>query len=78
MIVRCENHAAWVQKYDTRGYAYAHSVNPVGYPDTAAICGRVGCENPGRVLLQDHEWESYQLGERIFAGRYDFTKVRVE
>jgi len=30
------------------------------------------------VLLQDHEWDKYQRGERIFAGRYDFTKVRVE
>jgi hypothetical protein len=75
MIVRCENHAALVQK---KHYARARSVNPVGYPHSAAICGRCGCKNPGRVLLQDHEWKRYQRGERIFAGRDNFTKVRVE
>jgi hypothetical protein len=35
-------------------------------------------KDPGRVLLQDHEWESYQRGERVFEGRGDFTKIRVE
>jgi hypothetical protein len=76
MIVRCENHAALGQVQ--RHYPHAHSVNPVGYPHTAAICGRVGCKDPGRVLLQDHEWERYKRGERIFAGRNDLTKIRVE
>ena len=76
MIVRCENHAALmqVQRHYTRGY----TVNPVGYPHTAAICGRRGCKDPGRVLLLDHEWDKYQRGERIFAGRNNVTKVRVE
>jgi hypothetical protein len=74
MIVRCDKHAPSQQQH----YVQAHRVNPIGYPHTAAICGRYGCTDPGRVLLQDHEWERYQRGERVFAGMYDFTKIRVE
>jgi hypothetical protein len=57
---------------------YAYSVHPVGYPRTAAICGRAGCTKAGRVLLRKHEWHLYVSGQRIFAGRENFTKIRVE
>jgi len=37
-----------------------------------------GCDKPGRVLFRNHEWMSYQSGVRTFAGRHNFTKIRVE
>jgi hypothetical protein len=42
MLVRCESHPS---------KNYRFTANPVGYPKTAAICGR--CGNPGKVLLND-------------------------
>ena len=70
MLVRCDKHPSIL--------AYTHKVTPLGYPNTAAICGRPGCFKPGRVLLKDHEWRRYEEGERIFVGPNNFTKIRVE
>ena len=42
------------------------AVQPVGYPESAIICGRVGCTNPGLLWLEESEWRDYQQGERIF------------
>ncbi len=68
MLVRCHEHPS--------GSDYRHSVEPVGYPNTAAICGRLGCENPGKILFKEAEWKSYQAGERCIAGPNAFTKIR--
>jgi len=48
MVVRCESHPS---------KNYRFTANPVGYPKTAAICGR--CGKPGKVLLNDAEWGQY-------------------
>ena len=47
MIVRCEKHAP---------KRYSHTVNPVGYPNTAAVCGKYPCEDAGKLLLTEAEW----------------------
>ncbi len=56
---------------------YVSHHQPVGYPNTAAICGADGCRNPGLVWLTQSEENDYQGGERIFAFRSATSKVRV-
>ena len=70
MLVRCDDHSSPER--------YHHKVDPVGYPDTAAICGRPDCSKPGRILLDDAEWEKYQSGQRIIVGPNNFTKIRAK
>ena len=60
-IVRCEKHPLGTTKRNYEGYAL-----PIGFPETAAICGRVGCEEPGRVWLETDEVEAHRRGRRIF------------
>lgn len=65
MLIRCENHPS--QKYQ-------HAVDPIGYPKTAAICGR--CDRPGKALLSDSEFEEYQSGKTVFG--FNSNVIRVE
>ncbi len=65
MLVRCDDHPS---------QQYQHRVDPVGYPDTAAICGR--CDNPGRILLSEKEWVAYQTGRRIFDFNSNIMQVQ--
>ncbi len=45
-IARCDKHTPTGIKHDYRAYAL-----PIGYPETAAICGKMDCEEPARVWL---------------------------
>jgi hypothetical protein len=46
---------------------FVASVHPIGYPDTAAICGTEGCNIPGMIWLTELEFKDYQQkGTRIF------------
>jgi hypothetical protein len=47
---------------------YEIAVKPVGYPDTALICGRDIDDHTesGWVFLRPEEYEEYQGGERVF------------
>jgi hypothetical protein len=69
MLQRCEGHTTngWPQEKET-GYTYVAAVEPVGYPDeTAAICGREGCEESALVFLDDRQYWRFQYrDERIF------------
>jgi hypothetical protein len=47
---------------------YVAFVNPVGYPNTAMICGKTNCTNPAKVWLDEGEFADYQNGVRIFRG----------
>ena len=60
-IVRCQDHPP-------RNTHYAIAVKPVGYPDTALICGREGDEHGemGWVYLLPDEHHEYQDGKRVF------------
>jgi len=70
MLVRCDDHPSKER--------YHHQVDPVGYPETAAICGRPDRSKPGRILLDDAEWEKYQSGQRIIVGPNNFTKIKAK
>jgi len=59
-------------------HRYVMAVKPVGYPDTAAICGLKGCEYPGLVWLTEEEHAEYQTGQRIFAIPNAAVKIKVE
>lgn len=67
MLVRCNNHPS---------KTYSHSARPVGYPHTAAICGR--CDRPGMLLLNDAEWKAYQAGQTAFSFNSNIMQVEAE
>lgn len=67
MLVRCEDHLS---------KAYSCSVDPVGYPDAAAVCGR--CEKPGKILLNDSEWQAYKAGKTVFAFNNNVMRVKAK
>jgi hypothetical protein len=70
-IVRCDVH-----KPTGRTRAYVASVKPVGYPDTAMVCGSKTCSAPGLVWLESDERAAYDRGERIFKSFTDTMKMR--
>src|ERR1700731_1363152 len=41
------------------GRAYALAIEPIGYPDTALICGTAGCERPALLWLRASELIEY-------------------
>lgn len=61
-IVRCQDHPP-------RNTNYEIAVKPVGYPDTALICGRDSDEHTesGWVYLRSEEYDDYQAGKRVFS-----------
>ncbi len=71
-LVRCEKHG----KPKGRTLTYVRSVKPLGWPDTAAICGRRGCEYPGLIWLTDQESQAYEKGQRVFSFNNASMKVR--
>ena len=72
-LVRCERHG----RPQGRSRSYVLSVSPFGYPDTAAICGRAGCEEPGLVWLDEADAARYAAGTRVFAVPNAAVKIRV-
>jgi len=74
-IVRCKtcglNHSRTRRNYVT-------TVKPVGYPDTAIVCGLSTCIRPGMVWLEVDELKDYKNGERIFKISSNATKIKVE
>jgi hypothetical protein len=72
-IARCEDHP--IQR-DTKEPYKAHAL-PVGFPETAAICGRVGCENPARIWLTPEEIKQHKAGKRVFGVKTHSIRVRV-
>ncbi|PYP86667.1 MAG: hypothetical protein DMG65_18435 [Candidatus Angelobacter sp. Gp1-AA117] len=39
---------------------------PIGWPNSAVICGRESCRKPGLIWLTLEEEYAYDNGERIF------------
>lgn len=75
-LARCTNHG-----YPTgrNGNEYSRkAVKPVGYPDTAAMCGRTDCEHPAMIWLLVEERREYDQGERVFSVSSKVIRVRVE
>jgi hypothetical protein len=73
-LVRCENHG-WPEG---RTRTYIRSVEPIGFPETAAICGRHGCENPGLIWLEPQEAAGYEAGQRVFHSESSTMRVRAK
>jgi len=72
-LVRCEKHG-----YPKgRTTDYVRSVEPVGYPDTAVVCGLKGCDHPGLVWLTQEEDAAYAVGRRIFQLPTYAVKIKV-
>ena len=67
MLVRCDDHPS---------KSYRHTVRPIGYPKTAAICGR--CDKPGKVFLSEMEMKKYRSGKTVFGFNNNVMKVEVE
>jgi hypothetical protein len=72
-LVRCER----CGRPKGRRHAYVVSVKPVGYPETAAICGSTGCERPGLVWLDEREKAQYERGQRVFSVPSAAVKIKV-
>ena len=74
-IVRCNEHP--VNKKQAKN-DYIRLAKPIGYPNTAVICGRAGCIEPGNVWLTDDEVSDYNRGERYFRVKTYTIKVKIE
>ena len=70
-IARCERHPF---ERDTKEPYKAYAL-PVGFPETAAICGRVGCENPARIWLSPDEVKLHNAGQRVFGSGINLTHL---
>jgi len=71
-IARCDKHTPTGIKHDYRAYAL-----PIGYPETAAICGKLDCEEPARVWLTKADHAAFRRGIRVFNIRTHAVKLRV-
>lgn len=54
---------------------YVRSVYPVGHPESALVCGRRNCTQPGLIWLEE-ESQDYNAGERVFRLQTGTVKVR--
>lgn len=70
-IMRCDTHPPFRARR-----SYVKAVEPIGYPETALICGSAHCENPALIWLETDEAHGYQAGERIFRSFTATMKVR--
>ena len=70
-LVMCKTHGL----AEGRSREFIHPVEPIGYPDTAAICGSVRCEEPGLIWLDADELADYRRGVRVFRVPNDAIKV---
>jgi len=75
-IVRCDKCGLNFRR--TKRAYHDTPVKPIGFPNTAAICGITGCSNAGMVWLEKHEHDAYLRGERYFGVKTNSVKVKVE
>jgi hypothetical protein len=73
-LVRCEKHG----RPSGRTQRYSIGVKPLGYPHTAALCGRQGCMNAGLAWLTEEEARAYRRGERVFSVPNAAVKIQVD
>ena len=73
-IVRCTEHNV---RMDLATNKYVKRAEPLGYPNTAAICGIGGCEEPGLVWLTEEELGQFDKGERYFRVKTFTMKVKL-
>jgi len=73
---RCRGHSDDLITNATKN-RYVARVEPLNYPNSAAICGRKGCQGPALIHLNEEEWQDYQRGERFFNPCTFAVKIRV-
>jgi len=73
-IIRCDIHPV---RQDLARQTYVQRIEPVGYPQSAAICGTPSCRKVGLVWLNEDEYHDYQRGERIFNVKTHTVKIEV-
>lgn len=74
-LVRCPDHG---NPEGRAGNVYVVSVQPLGYPNTAVVCGRPGCANSGLVWLTKEEQVAYAKGKRVFYLSTNAARVKVQ
>jgi hypothetical protein len=74
-MARCREHPP---QNDRAAAPYTACALPVGYPQTAAICGRGDCRNAALLWLTDAEQETHATGNRIFCLETKSIKVCVQ
>ena len=72
-VIRCAAHQP-----NGRTRSYVFTAEPVGYPDTALVCGLKQCKTAGLAWLEAHEHDAYNRGERIFEAFTATMKMRVK
>lgn len=72
-IMRCPEHAPRRTKR-----TYARSVEPLGYPETALVCGSAHCREPALIWLETPELRDFDMGERVFCAFTQSMKVRAK
>jgi hypothetical protein len=70
-IMRCRAHAPHGITRD-----YVAAVEPVGYPNSALVCGSKQCEAPAYIWLEAVEKVDYDGGARVFQSFIGAMKVR--
>lgn len=73
-LSRCKQHG---NPNGRNGNEYLENVEPIGYPNTSTICGRVNCNNSGLIWLTQNEFNLYNQGIRVFSYSNNTTKVKV-
>lgn len=73
-IVRCETHPVRLEMATNN---YVKRAEPVGYPNTAAICGIAHCQQPGLVWLTAGELNESNKSDQYFRVKTYTVKVRV-
>ncbi len=77
-LVRCEKCGV---KLPGRGHykrTYVQHVLPVGHPNSAVVCGKPACLQPGVIWLEEPEAKAYAKGQQIFYLQTNTTKVRAQ
>ncbi len=72
-LARCDNHPSQGTKK-----IYVASQLPIGYPNSAVICGRKECFGNAKIYLTQEEINEYRQGQRIFSYDSSAAKVRVQ
>lgn len=74
-LARCSKHG---YPEGRGGNIYSREpVKPLGYPDTATMCGRTDCSHPALIWLLEGERAEYDAGRRIFGYDSKVARVRV-
>lgn len=72
-IARCQE----CGKPKGRTHNYVKKAEPLGYPNTAIVCGSKGCENSAYVWLSEEEAKEFENGQRVFPFPTFAVKVKV-